>query len=95
MNAATLEVLIVPKSINGAGRPGTWRPCIGRASVIWKAILVCPDCGYEAPIGPHHEIADDGTLTPELACPTPSCGFEKRVKLEGWVPRVETQPRLI
>ncbi len=33
---------------------------------------------------PDHEVAEDGTVTPSVVCPEPSCDFHEHVRLMGW-----------
>jgi uncharacterized Zn finger protein len=42
--------------------------------------VTCPDCGVEGRLD--HDVAEDGTVTPSLDCP--SCAFHEHVKLKGW-----------
>lgn len=60
--------------------PPTWTQITrdGRSLVI----VTCPN-GHMAGLD-DHEVADDGTVTPSLECP--SCDFHDSVKLIGYTP---------
>jgi hypothetical protein len=60
---------------------GVW--VLGRSGDRYTALVTCPGCGTALSLS-RHTIADDGCVTPSLACP--SCGWHDFVVLEGWIP---------
>jgi len=72
--------MVIKESKGDLLHEGEWRMGLihGRMPL---AIVRCPSCGHRFPIV-HHKIAADGTVTPELMCP--SCNFKDKVTLEGW-----------
>ncbi len=50
------------------------------------AIIACPDCGVRGSLAGSHEVAEDGKVTPSVAC---DCGFHEFIVLEGWRPETE------
>ena len=36
-----------------------------------------------------HKIAEDGMVTPKVACPKPGCGFDEHIQLALWYDRVD------
>lgn len=61
---------------------GAWSPVLGVYPHI-EVWFTCPN-GHLGKLD--HEIADDGTVSPSVACPVEGCGFHELVKLEDWTP---------
>lgn len=76
----------------------TWRPARryghdGRCYDEPTAIFTCPRC-LTPLLLPDHKIADDGTVTPAVACPVYNCDFDEVIRLYGWPPKgVDTRER--
>jgi len=65
--------------------PGSWKPtATGRSRERFKATVRCP-AGHEMTLS-GHTIADDGTVSPSVVCPTKGCTFHEFVTLDGWAP---------
>ncbi len=47
--------------------------------------VTCPGCAQEYALD--HEIAEDGTVSPSLDCPTEGCSFHDYAQLVDWPPR--------
>ena len=76
-------MILIPKAEGQFPTKGEWslRLVGGKQT----AQLACPKCGESQSLA-DHEIADDGTVTPSVACNV--CGYhESGLKLEGWHPR--------
>lgn len=48
-------------------------------------MVTCPSCRTEGRLGDQHSVAEDGQVSPELACPTKGCDFDAGVRLGSWV----------
>ena len=60
-----------------------WRPAAKAMEHIFKAIVTCPDCGFESSLR-EHTIDAGGVVHPSLVCPGEGCAFHEFVRLEDW-----------
>ena len=77
-------MLTIPNKAPMIGQKGPWW-CVIHEPEGTKGAVVCCPCGQKAYLS-DHTIADDGTVSPSLACPADGCDFHENVKLEGWEP---------
>lgn len=64
--------------------PTAWNRC--RSGFKNGAVFDCPACYGPVTLDAAHTIADDGRVTPAVACATPACGFTDEIRLLDWVP---------
>lgn len=65
--------------------PLTWSAVRIGSGERWTAVAVCAN-GHAA-LMDDHEIAEDGTITPSVRCPTEGCDWDAMVRLIGWPPK--------
>lgn len=64
--------------------PGEWKPAIDASNGKRSASIVCPLCKQRSWLD--HAIADDGTVSPSIVCPTEGCTFHVAGRLLSWDP---------
>ncbi len=82
----TARVTLRRAASREAIKPGEWA-AIDEPEFrhVWKAIIACPECGFESSIRTH-EVAADGTISPSLVCPASGCSWHVWGRLDGWEP---------
>ncbi len=62
---------------------GTWWLWMPHSEGLSSRVCIkCPKCGRIGMLD--HDVADDGTVSPSLDCPSEGCAFHEHVKLRGW-----------
>lgn len=52
-------------------------------AMMCTIVVSCPSCGARTTLSREHKIAEDGSVTPAIAC-AERCGFFELVKLDTW-----------
>lgn len=50
-----------------------------------KAVVRCPECGWDSLVAENHSVSAAGVLNPSYVCPNKACTFHVApVTLQGW-----------
>lgn len=65
-------------------KAGTWFQTVNKDTGERTAWFCCPN-GHKGALL-DHKVAEDGTVSPSVACMVPNCSFHDNIRLEDWEP---------